>query len=157
MTHQVRAEVSVPVDPSAAFRALVDLPSQSAWMLGTQLYELAGPVRSPQVGARLAALTGVGGLGLLDVMEVTAYSAAEGRWTVRHAGRFVRGTGEFVVTPGPRPHTCMISWAEDVDLPFGLLGRIGWPLAAPLVRWGLGVSLRRLAAGLTVGRLPVRP
>ena len=133
MTHQVRAEVSVPVDPSAAFRALVDLPSQSA------------------------ALTGVGGLGLLDVMEVTAYSAAEGRWTVRHTGRFVRGTGEFVVTPGPRPHTCMISWAEDVDLPFGLLGRIGWPLAAPLVRWGLGVSLRRLAAGLTVGRLPVRP
>ena len=155
MTHRVRAQVSVPVEPSAAFRALVDLPSQSVWMLGTRLYELAGPVRSPEVGARLAALTGVGGLGFLDTLEVTGYSAAEGRWTVRHTGGFVRGTGEFAVTAGPRPQTCTVSWVEEVDPPFGLLGRLGWPVAAPVVRWGLEVSLRRLAAGLTGGRLPV--
>ena len=155
MTHRVRAQVTVPVAPSTAFRALVDLPSQSAWMLGTRLYELAGPVRSPEVGARLAALTGVGGLGFLDTMEVTEYSAAEGRWTVRHTGRFVRGTGEFAVASGPDPGSCTISWVEEVDPPFGLLGRLGWPVAAPAVRWGLAVSLRRLAAGLTGGRLPV--
>lgn len=155
MTYRVRAEVTAAVPPSAAFRALVDLPSQSTWMLATRLYELAGPVRSPEVGARLAALTGIAGIGFLDTMEVTEYSAADRRWTVRHTGGFVRGTGEFAVAAGPDPDSCIVSWVEEVDPPFGLLGRLGWPVAAPVVRWGLAVSLRRLATGLTGGRLPV--
>lgn len=159
MTRSVRARIELPVAPATAFQAVVDLPSQGSWMLATQIYEIAGPARTPQVGARLAALTGLGSIGFLDTMEVTAFEpvggGSPGRWIVQHTGRFIRGTGEFTVTAGGGENGCTVSWVEHLDPPFGWLGRLGWPLAAPLVRWGLVVSLRRLAAGLGSGRLPL--
>jgi hypothetical protein len=37
-------------------------------------------------------------------------------------------------------------WTELLDLPFGALGRLGWPVVAPAVRAGLRLSPRRFAA-----------
>ena len=48
-----------------------------------------------------------------------------------------------------------MSWAEEIDLPFGVVGRLGWSVAAPLVEWGLNASLKRLAKGVLDGSLPV--
>jgi hypothetical protein len=62
---------------------------------------------------------------------------------VRHTGRLVRGTGTFRVLP--REGGSTIVWEEDLDLPFGPIGRLGRPLVGPLSAPLLRLSLRRLA------------
>ena len=46
-----------------------------------------------------------------------------------------------------------MTWAEEIDLPLGVVGRLGWKVAEPLVRWGLTASLKRLAKGVLDGSL----
>jgi hypothetical protein len=47
---------------------------------------------------------------------------------------------------------CRVVWEEHLALPFGALGRLGWPLVRPLATSGLAFFLRRLA-----GRLDASP
>ena len=149
-----RVSVSLPIAApvEAVFAAMVDLAAQDEWMLGTRLYPLAGDTPVPEVGSRLAALTGLRGLGILDLMEVTVFEPPR-RWETRHTGAVIRGRGIFTVDPS-RPGSCVATWVEEVDLPLGLLGRVAWPVARPAVAWGLRRSLRRLAAGVLDGTLP---
>jgi hypothetical protein len=152
MTAQVRASVTARVDVRTAFDALVDLPSQSRWMVATSLYPLDGAVEVPEVGSRMAAFTAVLGVGVLDEMEVTAFDPPH-RWEVKHLGRVIAGSGIFAVSAAPAGSR--IEWVEELDLPLGALGRLGWPAVRPAVRWGLQLSLRRLAAGLESGTFPI--
>lgn len=153
---RARVSVGVPVAAPAevVFAAMVDLAAQDEWMLGTRLYALAGEVPVPDVGSRMAALTGLRGLGILDLMEVTVFDPPR-RWETRHTDGVIKGRGIFTVDPAG-PGACVATWVEEVDLPLGLLGRAGWPLARPAVAWGLRRSLQRLAAGVLDGTLPPR-
>lgn len=150
------AEVSVSVDVAAtvelAFAAMVDLASQDKWMLGTKLFPLEGEVPVPGVGSRMAALTGIGGIGVLDTMVVTVFDPPH-RWETTHTGNAFKGVGIFSVAP--RGNGARITWTEQIELPLGVLGRLGWPLAKPLVRWGVAKSLHSLAKGILDGTLPV--
>jgi len=149
---KVQATVEMHADVAAVFAAVVDLPSQDRWMLGTRLFALSGDTDVPQVGAKIAALTGVAGVGVLDTMTVTVFDPPH-RWETEHTGHAFKGVGTFLVEPaagGTR-----VTWAEEIRLPLGLVGGFGWKAAKPLVRWGLAVSLRRLARGVLAGSLPV--
>jgi hypothetical protein len=154
----VTAEVSVSVDVAAsvevAFSAMVDLASQDRWMLGTKLFPLQGEVPVPGVGSRMAALTGIGGIGVLDTMVVTVFDPPH-RWETTHTGNAFKGVGIFSVEP--RGDGARITWTEQIELPLGVLGRLGWPAAKPLVRWGVAKSLRSLKKGILDGTLPVNP
>jgi hypothetical protein len=66
------------------------------------------------------------------------------RATVVHTGALVRGSGTFTVIERG-PGASRFEWGERLDLPLGVLGALGWPLVAPLFRFGLALSLRRLA------------
>nr|WP_276606849.1 SRPBCC family protein [Nakamurella flava] len=134
--------VMTTADPEAAFAAIVDLAIQERWMVGTRLYPLAGDVDLPAVGARLAAFTGLGDVGFLDVMSVTEYDPPH-RWVVRHDGAFVQGVGIFLVEAVDG--RTRVTWIEDLQLPFGIIGRLGFPLVRPLARLGVWFSLQRLA------------
>lgn len=141
-----RAELTVTVDVNAPaevlWRAVTDWPGQGEWMLGTRV-EVDGSGDGRHVGARLSAFTGVGPVGILDTMEVVEFDPPR-RAVVRKTGRVVRGVGVFeVVELGPR--RARFVWTELLDLPLGVLGRAGWPLARPPLRWGLARSLHRLA------------
>ena len=153
----VRLSVSVPVAApvEAVFAGMVDLAAQDEWMLGTRLFALAGDIPVPRVGSRLAALTGLSGLGVLDLMEVTVYDPPR-RWETRHTGGVIKGRGIFTVDPAG-PGACVATWGEEVELPLGRLGRIGWVVARPAIAWGLRRSLERLATGVLDGSLPPRP
>lgn len=139
----VSADVLVTATPERAFAELIDAAAQERWMVGTRVYPLAGPSKPPGVGSRLVALTGIAHIGILDEMEVIEFAEPR-RWVVRHLGRVVRGAGIFTVEPAGAGSR--VRWTEDLELPFGLLGRIGWPLVRPAVRWGLRRSMKRFAA-----------
>jgi carbon monoxide dehydrogenase subunit G len=138
--------VDVDAPPEQVWAALVDWVRTDEWMLATDVRTVGGPAH--EVGGVLEARTGVpvpgrGHVGLLDRMEITSWDPPR-RVAVRHVGRVVRGSGVFEVRP--RGTGATLAWTEDVDLPLGVLGRLGWPLVRPATSVGLRISLRRFAA-----------
>lgn len=137
MSARLECAVEVDAEPQAVWDLLVAWRRQREWMLLTRVEGGHGP------GARVRAFTGVGPVGFVDVMEITAWEPPW-RCLVRHTGRVVRGTGSFVVEPLPRGRSRFL-WVEDLELPLGRLGRAGWVVTAPVARAGLERSLVRFA------------
>jgi hypothetical protein len=106
------------------------------------------------VGGGIEAFTGVGPLGFLDRMEITLWEPPR-RCHVLHLGRVVRGTGAFEVEPLPGDRSRFV-WREDLELPLGLLGRLGWPIVRPAFAAGVQLSLRRFARWVEAGRPSAR-
>ncbi|MQA96382.1 MAG: SRPBCC family protein [Streptosporangiales bacterium] len=121
---------------------LVDWPRHAEWMF------LTTAEGGDKEGDVIVARTGLGPIGFTDTMEITHWSPATdtsvGRCEVRHVGRLVRGQGAFAVVPlaGGRSR---IVWAENLELPFGALGLLGWAFVHPLASLFLRRSLRKLA------------
>lgn len=134
--------VTVPADapPEQVWSALTAWDRQGEWMLGTRVRSLDGAGHA--VGNRLEALTGVGRIGLLDKMRITRWDPPR-VCEVAHYGRLLKGSGVFEVRP--REGGSLVVWIERIDLPLGVLGRLGWPVARPAVRWGVERSLRKFA------------
>ena len=138
--------VDVDAPPERVWATLTDWTRQGEWMLATDVRTVGGSAQG--LGGRLAAVTGLrlpGGrrLGVLDAMVVTRWDPPR-RVEVLHTGRIVRGPGIMEVLPRG-PHATF-RWTERLDLPFGLLGRLGWPLVRPFMAAGVRWSLRRFAA-----------
>jgi hypothetical protein len=129
--------VDVAVPAARAWAAIADWPSQGAWMVATEVRGTASAV-----GEKLAGFTGIGRIGFLDTMTVTEWDPPR-RCVVLHTGHVVRGTGGFEVAE-QGADACRITWWERVDLPFGVLGRIGWLVIGPTTRLFFVVSLGRL-------------
>ncbi len=119
------------------WEALTDWSVHDQWMLFTRAEGGRGE------GETIAAFTGIGPIGFLDTMTITVWEPPR-RAVVRHTGRVVKGSGAFEVEPlGDR--RSRIVWSEWVILPFGPVGRLGWPVARVVVKAGVQFSLRRLA------------
>lgn len=133
--------VDVDADPQTVFAAATDWNRQGEWILGTSVRVTYGDGRS--VGSEVAAFTGVGQVGVTDTMRVVAWKAPK-RCEVQHTGRIVRGYGIFAVHPrGDGAAT--FEWTEQLELPLGLVGRLGWRFVQPIFGWGLQRSLHRFA------------
>ena len=139
MRVRVQARVAIAAPPEVVWDALTDWEGQSGWMVATAVTSDPGGHR---VGERLTAVTGVAGVGFRDPMEVTGWDPPR-RVEVVHLGRVVRGTGIFAVEPAPGGAWCL--WVEDLDLPLGRLGRLGFGPLRPLFQLMLRRSLHRLA------------
>ena len=137
MTAHVSLAVDVAAPAQQTWDAAVDWDRQGEWMLGTRVSGGHG------VGARVEAFTGLGRLGFLDTMTITAWVPPY-RCEVLHTGRVVRGTGVFEVVDLGDGRSRFV-WSEVLDLPLGLLGRLGWPLVRPLFLAGVRRSLARFA------------
>ncbi|MEU3275167.1 SRPBCC family protein [Saccharomonospora sp. NPDC006951] len=135
--------VSVEVNASAGttWLALTDWSRQREWMLGTTVNVVSGNGRS--VGSRIEAFTGIAGIGVTDTMEIIAWEPPV-RCTVRHHGLIVRGTGAFHVQDRG-PQRSVFIWSEQLEPPFGPVGRLGWPLVKPVFSLGLRRSLTNFA------------
>jgi hypothetical protein len=143
-------DVDAPVEQTWA--GATDWAGQGTWMLGTTVRPTAQGGQG--VGGRIEAFTGLGRLGFLDLMEITAWDPPR-RCHVLHLGRVVRGTGAFEVEPRGQGRSRFV-WREDLDLPLGVLGRLGWPVVRPLFAWGVRLSLRRFARWVEAGRPAAR-
>ena len=118
----------------------------------TKLYPVEGEESVPEVGSRLVAFTGIAGVGFLDTMVVSEYDPPH-RWVTDKDGDLLRGVG--IMQVDALPTGSRITWANELELPFGVFGQVGWLVARPIARFVLGVSLRRLARKLVSGELPL--
>ena len=131
----MRADVEAPAQET--WDALTNWSLHDKWMLLTRATGGHGE------GASIEAFSGIGRFGIVDTMTIVVWEPPQ-RCVVRHTGRVVRGSGAFEVRDLGAARSRII-WSEWLDLPFGRLGRLGWPLVRPLVRAGVSFSLRRLA------------
>lgn len=138
-------DVGAPV--AQTWAGAIDWAGQGQWMLGTTVRPTTQAGQG--VGAEIEAFTGFGPLGVLDRMTITLWEPPY-RCHVLHTGRLVRGTGAFEVEP--RGEGSRFVWREDLDLPLGMLGRLGWPLVRPLFAYGVRLSLTRFARWVEAGR-----
>ena len=136
---ELRQPVAAPAE--VVWAEVVDWPAQGEWMLGTSVEVAKGDGES--VGSELAAFTGVGPVGFLDTMVITSFDAPR-ECRVEHTGKLVRGIGVFGVEPHGERESVFV-WREELDLPLGALGRLGWPLVKPGFALGVKYSLRKLA------------
>lgn len=155
MLVHLEERVAIAAPPEAVFDAVSDWQGQSAWVAFTTVTVEPGGHR---VGERLTAVTKLAGIGFTDPMEVTRWEPPH-RVDVRHLGRVLRGAGTFTVEPAPGG--ARFVWAEDLDLPLGAAGRLGFAVVRPAFTLMLRRSLRRLArqveaGGRGVGRRGVR-
>lgn len=142
-------DVVINADAHTVFAAVVDWPSQGEWMLGTRVEAVQG--LGHEVGAELAAFTGVGRFGFLDTMTITRWDPPH-RVDVLHTGSVVKGTGTMEVIELPDGRSRFV-WSEDLELPLGALGRIGWPVAKLPFVLGVQRSLEKFAALVEAGSL----
>ena len=141
--------IDAPVD--RVFEAFSEWEQQGRWMLGTRVHVSRGDGRS--VGSELAAWSGAGPAGFWDTMRITRWEPPY-RVDVLHTGKVVKGTGtmEVVALPGGRSR---FVWSEDLELPWGAVGRLGWPLARPAFLLGVKRSLEAFGRLVEAGSLPV--
>jgi hypothetical protein len=152
MTATLVLTVDVDASVEQTWAGATDWAGQGQWMLGTSVRPTAHGGQG--VGGGIEAFTGVGRLGFLDRMEITLWEPPR-RCHVRHLGRLVRGTGAFEVEPRGEGGAVFV-WREDLELPLGVLGRLGWPLVRPLFAYGVLLSLRRFARWVEAGRPAAR-
>lgn len=138
---ELSVEVIVRATPQQVWDVVFDWPRQGEWILGTSVAVRHGDGRS--VGSEVGAYTGRPPLGFLDTFVITDWSEPH-RCEVVHTGTVVRGTGIFECRPLPAARTRFV-WTESLDLPWGRLGAMGWPLARPVFRRGVQHSLTKLA------------
>ena len=139
---ELTVSVDVEAPPLQVWRALVDWERQGEWMPLTDVRVVSG---DPQgVGGRIEARTGMPTgarhVGLLDTMEITGWHPPY-RVEVLKTGRVLRGHGIFEVRP--RMAGATVVWTEQLDLPLGRLGRMGWPLVRPAAAFALHMGLSR--------------
>jgi hypothetical protein len=150
VTTHLALSIDVAAPAQNAWDAMTDWPAQGEWMLGTKVEVSSGDGSS--VGSTLAAFTGAGPLGFLDTMTITAWEPPA-RCDVVHTGRVVRGTGTMIVEAAGES-ACRVTWIEDLDLPFGVVGKIGFPFVRPFFLAGVRKSLQKFAALVESGSLP---
>jgi uncharacterized protein YndB with AHSA1/START domain len=131
--------------PAEVFAAATDWERQGRWIPLTRVRVVQGDGRSP--GSVVEAFTGIGPVGVLDVIQVVAFVPPIVVEVV-HTGRWLRGPGEFRFTPRPGGGT-RFELREWLHLPGGRAGRSAWSLVGPLLslgaRWSLAAFARQLA------------
>lgn len=133
----VTCDIEAPAE--AVWTALVDWDRHSDWMLATRM---SSADAENGVGTKLAARTGIGPVAFVDTMIVRQWNPPH-RCVVEHTGRVVRGSGAFEVIE-VSPSSSRVTWSEWVNVPFGPLGAVGWPLVRPAAALFLRRSLERL-------------
>jgi uncharacterized protein YndB with AHSA1/START domain len=131
----ITQDVNAPAEK--VWSHLVDWGLHGDWMFLTRATGGAA------VGEAIEAFTGIGRLGFVDRMTIVVWEPPR-RAVVRHTGRVVRGSGAFEVREQSAGSSRVV-WSEWIDLPLGILGRVGWPIVRPLLRAGVSFSLRRFA------------
>lgn len=131
------ASVIVPAPATVVFEALVDWPGQGRWIPATSVRVQSGDGAS--VGSVVVARSALGPVGFDDILQIYRWQPPE-LVDVHHVGWLVRGPARFRVVP-IAPDSCRVYVAEQLTMPFGVLGECAWLLLKPFARTGLQATL----------------
>jgi carbon monoxide dehydrogenase subunit G len=145
----IELEVLVQAPALQVWNAITNWQAQSDWMLGTKVWPVNGD--GTGVGGQIEAFTGIWRIGFLDTMEITAWNPPT-KCDVLHTGRVVRGTGTFEVV-ATSDSTSKFIWSEDLDLPLGVIGKVGFTIVKPGFIYGVRKSLEKFADLVEQGKL----
>ena len=145
----IELEVLVQAPALQVWNAITNWQAQSDWMLGTKVWPVNGD--GTGVGGQIEAFTGIWRIGFLDTMEITAWNPPT-KCDVLHTGRVVRGTGTFEVV-ATSDSTSKFIWSEDLDLPLGVIGKVGFTIVKPGFIYGVRRSLEKFADLVEQGKL----
>jgi uncharacterized protein YndB with AHSA1/START domain len=137
--------VDIKSSPEKVFDYLTDWPAQSEWIFATRV-EIRTPGLAKEVGGEIAAFTGFGPIGFWDYMTITKWEHPH-IVDVIHTGRVVKGTGTMRVEKTSDTIT-RFYWAEDLQIPLGLIGKIGFGILKPIFLSGVQSSLNKFARNL---------
>ena len=141
---QESVDIDAPLERVWAY--LTDWPRQSDWIPGTHVW---GVDEAGGVGTRIEAWSGLGRVGFLDTMTITAWEPPH-RCEVLHTGRVLRGEGGFVLAPRGADGS-RLQWWERLRLPAGPAGALAAPLARPLSQQMIRRALGNLRRGVETG------
>ncbi|MEY3278350.1 MAG: hypothetical protein RLZZ426_836 [Actinomycetota bacterium] len=144
-SEHISLSVDVNADAATVFQKFTDWPSQGEWMFGTTVHTTGAGTQGwgKGEGAEISAFTGWFKIGFWDTMRITKWEAPQ-RVDVLHTGKIVRGTGTMIVE-SVTPTTSRFIWSEELELPFGALGRFGFKIVRPLFVAGVRHSLEKFA------------
>lgn len=135
----VELRVEVPAGAAEVWTAITDWERQSEWMLGTHVHA-SGEIG---LGQKIRAFTGIGPIGFWDDMTVTLWNPPV-RCEVLHTGKVVKGVGIFEIQ-AVSPDSSVFIWAEDLEIPGGVIGLLGFRILRPMFLLGVKLSLRKFA------------
>jgi hypothetical protein len=141
-TSQVMFELdrTLTLTPERAWELLIDWKGHGDWVPMTTVEV------DPDDPSRFIAWSGIGKkLALEDRMHavVQEFDGSNGHCRVEKLGPILVGEASFTVSPGPTPGTSVVSWREDVAVPY--LPKFLAPVAAKIGGVLFGASLRRMA------------
>lgn len=139
MTVTLAHSIKINASQQLVFKAATDWVRQNEWMLLTTVKPSYLDGRT--AGGKIEAITGFMGIGFLDSMTITDWREPD-LCRVIHTGKVVRGSGTFKVIKTNEAQS-IFEWSEDVILPFGMLGRLGWFVVRPIAKFGVVFSLKR--------------
>ena len=145
----IELKVLVQAPALQVWNAITNWQAQSDWMLGTKVWPVNGD--GTGVGGQIEAFTGIWRIGFLDTMEITAWNPPM-KCDVLHTGRVVRGTGTFEVV-ATSDSTSKFIWSENLDLPLGVIGKVGFTIVKPGFIYGVRKSLEKFADLVEQGKL----
>ena len=135
-----RTQVFISAPQQKVWRSLVDWEKQGEWMALTKVTSSDKGADDSGVGTTIDAFTGIGILGVMDRMKVTAWEPPT-FCRVDHYGKIIRGIGEFKLTEvegGTR-----FDWYEEIKAPGLVLA-----LIKPFILIAVNLSLRKFARSI---------
>jgi carbon monoxide dehydrogenase subunit G len=138
---EVSASVVIAAEAEQVWRFVTDWSRQGEWIPATRVRTLSG--EGDALGDRVVARTALGPVGFDDPMEIVRCEQPH-LCEVRHLGRVVRGSGTFAVEPAGTARSRFV-WTEQLTVPGGRIGELGFRLLRPLTELLLRLALRRLA------------
>ena len=133
--------VDIKASQAEVFKKVVDWESQGDWMLGTKVSRTKN--NGQGLGGEIVAWTGIWKFGFNDPMDITQWIEPK-IVDVKHLGKVVKGTGSMVVEKIDEKNSKFI-WSETIELPLGIVGRIGWIFIKPFFVAGIKYSLNKFA------------
>lgn len=145
MAAPVRFEVRTSFDapPRRVWDEMIDWRGHEAWIPATRME--VPDIDPTAVGTEFTASTGYGPLSLVDRMRITRCAWDEATSTgdceVEKLGPVLRGRAGFTVEPDG--DGCVVTWVEDVTVPY--VPGFGSAVVAKLGASGFRLGMRRLA------------
>jgi hypothetical protein len=140
MINEFKVSIKINAPIKRVWDELVTWRNQGEWMALTKVESSDVGPQDSGIGTTIAAFTGIGKFGVLDLMRVTDWQPPN-FCRVDHYGKIIKGVGEFKLTADD--DQTRFDWYEEILAPKAIL-----ILVKPFVLFAVFLSLRKFARSI---------